>query len=230
MAKVYERCRMVVRQWEVLNALEHDAKTLDELAQAVGDGGVTTSTIRRDIDALQAAGFPIYSNRDAGGRSDFDEVTRWSLLTKGVTPAKERGVSARTSPQHLGGPVPDTQLTPFTLANINAHEREEGRTALDRVRVLAAIAPDVIAAIIASGPLNTSDEFIGAAINSYADQVNGDTVEDIAGDAIAGKDITDALSEISIHASEGGYVLGLAVGLALGSGNPFAGVTKGGGR
>ena len=122
--------------------------------------------------------------------------------------------------------MPNTQPTPFTLANINAFEREFGQHAIDRVRELAAISPDVIAAIIASGPLNTSDEFVGAAINSYADRVDGDAVDDIAGDAIAGKDITDALSEITMYASEAGYMLGLAVGMALGSGQPFTGAAR----
>jgi predicted DNA-binding transcriptional regulator YafY len=54
--------------------LEERARTLDELAAAVGDGGVTTRTIRRDFEALERAGFPIFNERDD------DRVTRWRLL------------------------------------------------------------------------------------------------------------------------------------------------------
>ncbi|HZT75505.1 MAG TPA: HTH domain-containing protein [Vicinamibacterales bacterium] len=74
---------MVVRQWEVLQQLEAGPKSLDQLAGAVGDGGVTTRTIRRDLEALQAAGFPLYNDRDE------DNVVRWRLARRGVTPARK---------------------------------------------------------------------------------------------------------------------------------------------
>ena len=80
MARPTERNRQVVRQWEVLQQLEQGPKSLEQLARAVGDGGVTTRTIRRDLEALQAARFPIYNDRDEDG------VMRWRLLTKGVVP------------------------------------------------------------------------------------------------------------------------------------------------
>lgn len=80
--KATERNRQVIRQWEVLQQLEGGPKTLNELASAVGDGGVTTRTIRRDLEALEAARFPIYQEQ-------YDDGTRrWLLLTKGVTPAR----------------------------------------------------------------------------------------------------------------------------------------------
>jgi len=66
------RNQEVIRQWKVLHALEssrHGA-TIDALAD---DLDVTTRTIRRDLAALQEAGFPLYDERDAEGRA------RWRL-------------------------------------------------------------------------------------------------------------------------------------------------------
>jgi predicted DNA-binding transcriptional regulator YafY len=82
MAKPSDRGKTVIRQWEILNALEEGPRTIVELAGSVGDGGVTTRTIRRDIEVLEAARFPLYKQKDGNG------VVRWRLLTKGVTPAR----------------------------------------------------------------------------------------------------------------------------------------------
>ena len=61
------RNQEVIRQWRVLHALEssrHGA-TIDALA---GELEVTTRTIRRDLAALQEAGFALYDERDDNGR------------------------------------------------------------------------------------------------------------------------------------------------------------------
>lgn len=61
------RNQEVIRQWKVLHALEssrHGA-SIDALAR---DLDVTTRTIRRDLAALQEAGFPLYDERDDDGR------------------------------------------------------------------------------------------------------------------------------------------------------------------
>ena len=66
------RNQEVIRQWKVLHALEssrHGA-TIDGLAD---DLDVTTRTIRRDLAALQEAGFPLYDEKDDDGR------VRWRL-------------------------------------------------------------------------------------------------------------------------------------------------------
>jgi predicted DNA-binding transcriptional regulator YafY len=48
----------VIRQWSILRDLEASRRvTIDELAQRTG---VTTRTIRRDLEALQSAGFPLF--------------------------------------------------------------------------------------------------------------------------------------------------------------------------
>src|SRR5215203_1770413 len=48
----------VIRQWTILRELESSRRlTIDEMAEKTG---VTTRTIRRDLEALQYVGFPIY--------------------------------------------------------------------------------------------------------------------------------------------------------------------------
>jgi proteasome accessory factor B len=54
----------VIRQWTILRDLEASRRlTIDDLAQRTG---VTTRTIRRDLDALQAAGFPLFDELHEG--------------------------------------------------------------------------------------------------------------------------------------------------------------------
>jgi len=48
----------VIRQWSILRDLEASRRaTIDDLAQRTG---VSTRTIRRDLEALQSAGFPLF--------------------------------------------------------------------------------------------------------------------------------------------------------------------------
>src|SRR5262245_51012441 len=66
------RNQEVIRQWKVLHALEssrHGA-AIDALAKELA---VTTRTIRRDLAALQEAGFALFDERDDEGR------VRWRL-------------------------------------------------------------------------------------------------------------------------------------------------------
>ncbi len=66
------RNQEVIRQWKILHAMEssrHGA-SIDALAEELD---VTTRTIRRDLAALQEAGFPLYDERDDDGR------VRWRL-------------------------------------------------------------------------------------------------------------------------------------------------------
>ncbi|HLG59518.1 MAG TPA: transcriptional regulator [Vicinamibacterales bacterium] len=74
------RNQEVIRQWKVLHALEssrHGA-SIDALADELE---VTTRTIRRDLAALQEAGFALYDERDEDGRA------RWRIdgqILKGI--------------------------------------------------------------------------------------------------------------------------------------------------
>jgi predicted DNA-binding transcriptional regulator YafY len=82
MAEPRGRNQQIIRQWQVLRLLEEGPRSLLELAGAVGDSGVVTRTIRRDLEALEAAMFPIYNGKDEDG------ITRWRLLSKNVTPRR----------------------------------------------------------------------------------------------------------------------------------------------
>ena len=62
-----ERHSEIVRQWRILLALEGRSRglTLSEAQEIAGDG-VTDRTIRRDLDALGQAGFPIDTSKRGG--------------------------------------------------------------------------------------------------------------------------------------------------------------------
>jgi len=66
------RNQEVIRQWKILHAIEasRHGVSIDGLAS---DLGVTTRTIRRDLAALQEAGFALYDERDDDGR------VRWCI-------------------------------------------------------------------------------------------------------------------------------------------------------
>jgi predicted DNA-binding transcriptional regulator YafY len=56
----------VIRQWSILRDLESSRRlTIDDLAERTG---VSTRTIRRDLEALQASGFPLYDDVHDGKR------------------------------------------------------------------------------------------------------------------------------------------------------------------
>jgi predicted DNA-binding transcriptional regulator YafY len=56
----------VIRQWTILRELESSRRvTIDDLAQRTS---VTTRTIRRDLEALQASGFPLFDEQIDGKR------------------------------------------------------------------------------------------------------------------------------------------------------------------
>jgi proteasome accessory factor B len=54
----------VIRQWKILKRIEAGRYTTS--ADLAGEHGVTERTIRRDIEALQEAGFPLYDERSDG--------------------------------------------------------------------------------------------------------------------------------------------------------------------
>jgi predicted DNA-binding transcriptional regulator YafY len=68
------RSTEVIRQWTILREIERargGGVTIDELAALCG---VTSRTIRRDLQALEGAGFPLYDDR-----SHDDGRTRWNI-------------------------------------------------------------------------------------------------------------------------------------------------------
>jgi predicted DNA-binding transcriptional regulator YafY len=110
----------VIRQWTILREIERaraTGVTIDELATRCD---VTTRTIRRDLQALEEAGFPIFDDR-----SRDDGRTRWVLngqafkgLAAGLTVAELCALYfSRTLVESLAG-------TPF---------RDEVRSAFDKL-------------------------------------------------------------------------------------------------
>ena len=71
----------VIRQWTILRDLEASRRvTIDELAERTG---VSTRTIRRDLEALQSAGFPLFDETYEGKKY-------WTLSPR-QTPNPEPG-------------------------------------------------------------------------------------------------------------------------------------------
>jgi proteasome accessory factor B len=73
----------VIRQWNVLQAIaaSRHGQTIDQLAELAG---VTTRTIRRDLEALCVAGFPLYDDVVDGRR-------RWKLEGRPFAAMVEKG-------------------------------------------------------------------------------------------------------------------------------------------
>jgi predicted DNA-binding transcriptional regulator YafY len=72
----------VIRQWSILRDLEASRRlTIDELAARTG---VTTRTIRRDLEALQSAGFPLFDET-------YDGKKYWMLEHRAFRRLDETG-------------------------------------------------------------------------------------------------------------------------------------------
>jgi predicted DNA-binding transcriptional regulator YafY len=110
----------VIRQWSILREIERARAagvTIDELASMCG---VTTRTIRRDLQALEEAGFPLFDDKAAE-----DGRTRWKVngqafkgLAAGLTVAELCALYfSRSLVESLAG-------TPF---------RDEVETAFDKL-------------------------------------------------------------------------------------------------
>src|SRR6185295_2164089 len=130
----------VVRQWTVLREIERArvaGVTIDDLASLCG---VTTRTIRRDLQALEEAGFPIYDDK-----SRDDGRTRWTMngqafkgLAAGLTLSELCALYfSRTLLESLAG-------TPFRDELANAFEKL-GATLTPHMRRFLDQLPQVIA-------------------------------------------------------------------------------------
>src|SRR5262245_33829973 len=94
----------VIRQWSILRDLESSRRlTIDEMSARTG---VTTRTIRRDLEALQEAGFPLYDELHDGKRY-------WTLEQRAFKRLDETGFNlaelsalhfSRTLVEVLAGP------------------------------------------------------------------------------------------------------------------------------
>jgi predicted DNA-binding transcriptional regulator YafY len=146
------RNQEVIRQWKVLHALEssrHGA-TIDALAD---DLDVTTRTIRRDLAALQEAGFPLYDERDDDGRA------RWRLdgqvlkgLETGFTLAELCALYlSRNMLEAVGGTPFQRDLT-LAFARLEKMLSPRMRQFLDRLPQILAAKPGPRACAAGSSP------------------------------------------------------------------------------
>jgi predicted DNA-binding transcriptional regulator YafY len=134
----------VIRQWTILREIERaraNGVTIDDLASL---SGVTTRTIRRDIQALEEAGFPLFDDRSAD-----DGRTRWKIngqafkgLAAGLTVSELCALYfSRTLVESLSG-------TPFRDDVESAFEKLSGvltphmRQFLDQLPRVIATKPD----------------------------------------------------------------------------------------
>lgn len=139
----------VIRQWTLLRELEGSrTSTIDSLA---GSTGVSTRTIRRDLIALQEAGFPIYDETLDDGRKTWrlDAKPFRSLADNGFTLSELSALYfSRALVERQGG-------SPFEDDLARAFEKIEGALS-PAVRRFLDHLPDVIGA--GPGPSPADDE------------------------------------------------------------------------
>jgi hypothetical protein len=136
-----------------------------------------------------------------------------------------------------------TTATRITLAHVS--DTKPTSRELREVHGLHAITPDVVAAIIAQGVFSDTNTLVETVIERLAERMGGKhtharlnnyatgTVVDrdvpTLGKDDHDTDLMDVVFDYALQYGQSGYLVGLAVGLALGRGQPFAGV-KGGPR
>jgi predicted DNA-binding transcriptional regulator YafY len=80
-----ERNREMVRQWQIVRAIE-EARFGRTIAELAAEFAVHQRTIRRDLEALQRAGFPLYDEkRDATARWKLNRDLFKGLVDTGLT-------------------------------------------------------------------------------------------------------------------------------------------------
>jgi predicted DNA-binding transcriptional regulator YafY len=144
----------VIRQWTILREIERSrgaGVTIDDLAALCA---VTTRTIRRDLQALEEAGFPLFDDR-----SDDDGRTRWKVngqafkgLAAGLTVSELCALYfSRSLVESLTGtPFRDDVESAFEklTAVLTPHMRQF----MDRLPQIIAAKPDPLRRRLNAGP------------------------------------------------------------------------------
>lgn len=113
------RNQEVIRQWRVLHLLEvsRHGVGIDALARELD---VTTRTIRRDLAALQEAGFPLYDERDEDGH------VRWRIEGQVLNGLETGFTLAELCAMYLSRNLLESVAgTPFARDLVNAFARLE---------------------------------------------------------------------------------------------------------
>ena len=79
------RSAEVIRQWEILRAID-GARNGIAIGKLAAERGVCARTVRRDLDALQRAGFPLFDEKING-------TSMWKLRAKPFARLEETGLS-----------------------------------------------------------------------------------------------------------------------------------------
>ena len=144
----------VVRQWTILREIERargGGVTIDELATLCG---VTTRTIRRDLQALEEAGFPLFDDR-----SQDDGRTRWRVngqafkgLAAGLTVAELCALYfSRTLVESLS-PTPFREDVESAFDKLSSALTPHMRAFLDQLPHVIATKPDPLRRAIVDEP------------------------------------------------------------------------------
>ncbi len=156
----------VIRQWTILRAIEQaraTGVTIDELAT---ECAVTTRTIRRDLQALEEAGFPLFDDR-----SHDDGRTRWRVNGQAL-----KGVAAGLTVAELcalyfsRSLVESLAATPFREDVESAFEKlatvltPHMRAFLDQLPRVIATKPDPLRRTAVNGP--HQQQIVGRALEA----------------------------------------------------------------
>ena len=127
------------RQWRLLRLLEHRAgRTVEDLASELG---VTTRTVRRDLDVAQYAGWPVTQDRTDGRvRWGFVEGYKVSTLLPLTLTELLALYFSRDLLKPLAGTLFEDSVESF-YGKINALLPPEGRAYLDQLQGLIATSP-----------------------------------------------------------------------------------------
>ena len=130
----------VIRQWKILKTIEKGRFTSS--AKLAADHGVTERTIRRDVEALQEAGFPLYDDR-ADGKKVWRLVEGYQQkLAQGFTLSELAALYfSRNMLSFLGG-APFGQDLESAFAKIREALPAKSLPFLSRIQELFVARPD----------------------------------------------------------------------------------------
>ena len=130
----------VIRQWKILKTIEKGRFTSS--AKLAAEHGVTERTIRRDVEALQEAGFPLYDDR-ADGKKVWRLVEGYKQkLAQGFTLSELAALYfSRNMLSFLGG-APFGQDLESAFAKIREALPQKSIPFLSRIQDLFSARPD----------------------------------------------------------------------------------------